>query len=99
MSDRAITEECGLLPLLSEGDRVMADCGFHIQDLLATRNITLNIPPFLGDRAQLSAKDVEGPVAIDSVLPPAISCLFFPTTPLASARRVIDYVISITRCP
>ena len=37
----------------------MADCGFAIQDLLASRNITLNIPPFLGDRAQLSAKDVE----------------------------------------
>ena len=40
MSDQVITEECWLLPLLSEGDRVMADCGF---DILATRNVTLNI--------------------------------------------------------
>ena len=37
----------------------MADLGFDTQDLLATRNITLTIPPFLGNRAQLSAKDVE----------------------------------------
>ena len=36
----------------------------------------------------------QGPVAIDSALPPAISCLFLPTTPLTSARRVIGYVIS-----
>ena len=35
-----------------------SDCGFYIQDLLAPRNIILNIPPFLGDQAQLPAKDV-----------------------------------------
>ena len=76
VSDRTLTEECRLLPLLSEGDRVMADRGFDIQDLLATRNITLNIPPFLGDRAQLSAKEVEGPDRSHRFCTP--TCNFLP---------------------
>ena len=47
VSDQLITKECGLLALLSEHDRVMADHGFDIQDLLATKCITLNKPPSL----------------------------------------------------
>lgn len=54
-----ITEKCGLPPLLDDGDRVMADQGFDIQDLLATRRITSNIPLFLGDCPQLPAREVE----------------------------------------
>ena len=59
VSDQLITKECGLLALLSEHDRVMADRGFDIQDLLATKCITLNKPPSLGDQTQLLAKEVE----------------------------------------
>ena len=55
VSDQLITKECGLLALLSEHDRVMADCGFDIQ----TKCITLNKPPSLGDQTQLLAKEVE----------------------------------------
>ena len=37
----------------------MADRGFDIGDVLEARGITLNIPPFLGQRKQLSSREVE----------------------------------------
>ena len=45
-TDRAITENCGILDLIEPGDDVMADRGFGIEDLLAAKKATLNIPPF-----------------------------------------------------
>ena len=32
MSDKYLTENCGLLNKLSPGDAVLADCGFDIQE-------------------------------------------------------------------
>ena len=58
ISDIAITEKSGLLDLLEPGDNVMADRGFNIGEVLENRGITLNIPPFLGQRSQLSVKQV-----------------------------------------
>ncbi len=40
-----------------DGDIIMADKGFTIQDILPL-GTTLNIPPFLGQNAQMSAKAV-----------------------------------------
>lgn len=58
-SDQYITRECGLLNKLRPGQEVMADRGFLIEDDLASRNIRLHIPSFLGrDRVQLSAGEV-----------------------------------------
>ena len=45
ITNRDIVERSGLLDLLEEGDSVMADKGFTIQDLLAKRGVKLNIPP------------------------------------------------------
>ena len=42
---------------LNDGDALMANKGFQIQDILPL-GVDLNIPPFLGSDAQMSAEDV-----------------------------------------
>lgn len=58
ISDRAITEESGLLNMLERGDSVMADKGFDIQDLLITHGVKLNIPPFKRKDEQMCPEDL-----------------------------------------
>ena len=58
ISDREIVTRSGFLSQeFEEGDCVMADKGFQIQDLLPL-GVTLNIPPFLGGDSQMSPEDV-----------------------------------------
>lgn len=57
-SDKFIVEDSGFLKLLQPGDQVMADRGFHIQDLLAFYQCTLAIPPSSHTTLQMSGKDV-----------------------------------------
>ena len=45
-SNKEITRRSGILSLI-KGDKVMADKGFLIQDLLEPKKATLTIPPFL----------------------------------------------------
>lgn len=54
ISDKEITRCSGILDLLENGDSVMADKGFDIEDLLRGRGASLNLPPFLEDRRQFS---------------------------------------------
>ncbi len=44
ISDKRITELCGIIDLLDPGDM---DRGFDMQHILAAKNIELNIPPFM----------------------------------------------------
>jgi len=50
ISDRDITVECGFIDFLNPNDMVLADRGFLIEDLVAERGASLNIPPFLRGR-------------------------------------------------
>ena len=59
VSDKAITSKCGIIDLLEIGDNVMADCRFEIQETLKPKGVTLNIPPFLGKRKQLTSEVTE----------------------------------------
>ena len=59
ISDREIVKRCGILDLLEDGDGVMADKGFTIEDLLSPLNCSLNIPPFLSEKVQFTKEDVE----------------------------------------
>ena len=58
ISDKCLTWQSGVLELLEEGDSVMADRGFNIEDDLMSRGVTLNIPSFLRGKSQLSEKEL-----------------------------------------
>ena len=45
----------------------MADKGFNIKDLLEPRGVTLNIPPFLSDKAQFNEEEVKNTQSVASV--------------------------------
>jgi len=67
ISDREIVLRSGLLSqAFDDGDSVMADKGFQIQDILPL-GVSLNIPPFLGGNSQMSAEDVVRTQQIASV--------------------------------
>lgn len=57
ISDREIVEKCGFLQYISPGDMVLADRGFTIEDLLLSKQASLNIPPFLGQRSKFTAEE------------------------------------------
>ena len=62
-----IVEHCGILQRLEEGDSAMADCGFEIQELLASKNVYINIPPFMRSKDQLNPDDEDETREIASV--------------------------------
>ena len=49
------------------GDDCMADKGFNIKDLLEPIVVTLNVPPFLSDKAQFNEEEVENTQSVASV--------------------------------
>ena len=58
MSDKFLTEHCGILDKLLPGDVVLADRGFDITDSVQMMQATLHIPAFTKGKSQLSALEV-----------------------------------------
>ncbi|CAG4994273.1 unnamed protein product [Parnassius apollo] len=46
-SDRQLTERSSLIKLCQAGDIIMADKGFNVQDIFASKNVAIKIPTFL----------------------------------------------------
>ena len=59
VSDKVITQKCGLLDHLEYGDVVLADRGFNVHDELALVGARLEIPSFTKGKTQLSRAEVE----------------------------------------
>ena len=66
VSDKQITRESGVLDLLDAGDNVMVDRGFDISNIVPDR-VTVNMPPFLAGRDQMTAAETEETMSIASV--------------------------------
>ena len=58
VSDKNLTQECGFLNMLQQGDVVLADRGFTIEDV-ALCGAKLEIPAFTRGKKQFSQYDVE----------------------------------------
>ena len=54
ISDKELIHCSGILDLLEQGDSIMADCGFDIQDHPTLRGVRLNIHLFLKGKSQLT---------------------------------------------
>ena len=51
ISDKELVVQSGVLDYIEEGDDIMADRGFTIDDLLDEKKATLNVPPFKNGKA------------------------------------------------
>lgn len=68
ISDRELSIRSGFINLeYNEGDSVMADKGFTIADLLAKKQVILNIPPFLRGKDQFTESETVETEKIASV--------------------------------
>lgn len=58
ISDKELVVQSGVLNYIEEGDDIMADRGFTIEDLLDEKKATLNMPPFKNGKVQLSKQEI-----------------------------------------
>lgn len=66
VSDKQITRESGICDLLEAGDNVMVDRGFDIGNIVP-EGVSVNMPPFLSGREQMTAAETEETMSIASV--------------------------------
>lgn len=67
VSDKHLTEHCGILDHLLPGDVVLADRGFDISDSVGMMQARLHIPSFTKGKDQLSSLEVEETRSIANV--------------------------------
>ena len=59
VSDKEITINCGFLEYLQQGDLVLADRGFQLDQEFATHGAILKVPAFTKGKTQMSGADVD----------------------------------------
>ena len=59
VSDKHLTENCGIFDYLSAGDQILADRGFNIQDSVGLYCTEIKIPPFTRGKKQLSRMEID----------------------------------------
>lgn len=59
VSDKHLTENCGLLNHLQPGDQVLADRGFTVEDSVGLYCAEIKVPPFTRGKKQLSRLQVD----------------------------------------
>ena len=59
MSDRHLTENCGILENLLPGDFVLADWGFNIHNAAGLYCAEVKLPPFTKGKPQLTTYEVD----------------------------------------
>ena len=67
VSDKCLTESCGILQNLLPGDLVLADRGFNIAESVGMMQARLHIPAFTRGKNQLTALEVEDTRTIANV--------------------------------
>ncbi|XP_068714278.1 caldesmon-like [Montipora foliosa] len=58
ISDKEITSKSGFIDKLQQGDEVMADRGFNIQEMLACKGVKVNVPPFMNQSGQFTEQEI-----------------------------------------
>lgn len=59
MSDKYLTEHCGMLSKLLPGEILLADRGFDIADSVGMHQARLHLPVFTRGKEQFTAMEVE----------------------------------------
>ena len=67
VSDKCLTESCGILQNLLPGDLVLADRGFNIAESVGIMQARLHIPAFTWGKNQLTALEIEDTRTIANV--------------------------------
>jgi hypothetical protein len=58
ISDKELAQLSGLIDKLQRGDAIMADRGFNIQEMLAEKGVSVNVPPFMKESGQFDESEM-----------------------------------------